>query len=1092
MPEIIAPLKPEYGLQIPDNPVTLIGWVIWLMILIVLVMQVRPRKPVVDRHALFWLALVSVLVLILTPFFGIHVDLGYQVGFKADPINHMMFFVAVPWLVAGGILGVLPAALIAGLSGLWLAYLDKLTIYTPLIFMTIAIIFSWGVRQRYRRMSFRLLRFPLFTGLFSLLSVLPLVFLAMVLSTPGEMAERLADAMIRFPRVVLSLGGMIVIGGLVCVLIKAFTPKKWGDQAPLIPAPGENSMKYRWVTVVLPIMLVLWVALVAISYSIAENAARRRQVNSMIQTSGIVVEGLHLFLNTGQALIQDLAGDARYISGSPELVEAGLAQSGQRFSFFERIVVLELSGEWIASYPSGSPNDLTLLPNEQVAIEQARVQDADWVVPVASSPGGLMAQFGFIASLEDESGQPIRIVWGRADIETNPYAQTFLRVLEDIEYRGGISQIVGDDGIILYHTNPERVLQPYPGMLYSTPAFFEGTTDDGSSFMYYYQPISEIDWAVIVSLPEHFFRVLAWEQTLPILLISFLGISVVMIVSWGLLFPILENIDWMQNTVDKLAEGDFRIERPNRRAGRDLGQLSDAFKNMVVQLHAQWRKQNELLSVSERLSAGLRLDDSLDVIMSAALNRGVSSVRIIMLDRQEKTVDKRLGSGKHARMFEPLDDAIVAQTRSQGALILPDFTMGKLLPMQKGIPIPASMIAVPLKWKDVLLGVVWVTYQEDRSPNAETVHFIKDLSRKTSLAIVNTRALEDSIVVQQQLASALDVLKEGVLISDKDGAIVYHNKAVETLFTGWDEPIIGKQIFPLFETQFGVKFPEFTQQTEQAKHACDVHISDGKVLEVRVCPVQINNEKQVQVMVFKDITNQKEKEAQKSEFVTTVSHELLSPLTLVHGYAKILQLTGNLNEQQNDYITNIINSVEEMRNLAQNLLDMRRLELDGSLEISRFSAGDIAKKVFDSMNPHAKQKNIHLALSLPEALLLVEADRTFITQALKNLVENAIKFTKMGGEVKLSISQKEDCVVFAVQDNGIGIAPLDQQRLFERFRRFSPGIEVRQNGSGLGLAIVKSIAQRHGGKVWLESKLGKGSTFFLKIPQKVQNSKKVG
>jgi signal transduction histidine kinase len=114
---------------------------------------------------------------------------------------------------------------------------------------------------------------------------------------------------------------------------------------------------------------------------------------------------------------------------------------------------------------------------------------------------------------------------------------------------------------------------------------------------------------------------------------------------------------------------------------------------------------------------------------------------------------------------------------------------------------------------------------------------------------------------------------------------------------------------------------------------------------------------------------------------------------------------------------------------------------------------------------------------------MIEGDSTFLTQALRNLVENAIKFTNLGGEVSVSVRQKDNQVVFAIKDNGIGIAPLDQRYLFEKFHRMSSYGGADQSGSGLGLAIVKSIAERHGGQVWFESQLGKGSTFFLQIPQ---------
>jgi len=131
----------------------------------------------------------------------------------------------------------------------------------------------------------------------------------------------------------------------------------------------------------------------------------------------------------------------------------------------------------------------------------------------------------------------------------------------------------------------------------------------------------------------------------------------------------------------------------------------------------------------------------------------------------------------------------------------------------------------------------------------------------------------------------------------------------------------------------------------------------------------------------------------------------------------------------------------------------------------------------------AGQKNIELTVSTPKNTMpLIQADQALFQQAMYNLIENAIKYTPKGGRVDVRMKIDGDGLLFEVQDSGIGIAPIDQPRLFEKFYRGGQREAREQKGSGLGLAIVKSIAERHGGKVWLESQLGKGSTFFLQAP----------
>ena len=131
----------------------------------------------------------------------------------------------------------------------------------------------------------------------------------------------------------------------------------------------------------------------------------------------------------------------------------------------------------------------------------------------------------------------------------------------------------------------------------------------------------------------------------------------------------------------------------------------------------------------------------------------------------------------------------------------------------------------------------------------------------------------------------------------------------------------------------------------------------------------------------------------------------------------------------------------------------------------------------------ARSKEIELSVELPRDMPhAVEADQALLHQAVYNLVENAIKYTPKGGQVTLNLLSTAETLTFAIKDSGIGIQPEDKKRLFEKFYRGTHREALAQRGTGLGLAIVKSIAERHRGKVWVESELGKGSTFFLQIP----------
>jgi signal transduction histidine kinase len=172
-----------------------------------------------------------------------------------------------------------------------------------------------------------------------------------------------------------------------------------------------------------------------------------------------------------------------------------------------------------------------------------------------------------------------------------------------------------------------------------------------------------------------------------------------------------------------------------------------------------------------------------------------------------------------------------------------------------------------------------------------------------------------------------------------------------------------------------------------------------------------------------------------------------------------------------------------MSRLVTNLLDLGRIEAGIDLQLELVPVRDVIERVIGALQLQANQKRIQVGLQLQDQTIpLLEADQALLQQALHNLVENAIKYTESGGKVLVQVDARQDRMLFVVSDTGIGIAPVDQPHLFERFYRGAQQGNRQQRGTGLGLAIVKSISERHGGQVWVESQLGKGSAFYMAIP----------
>jgi signal transduction histidine kinase len=267
------------------------------------------------------------------------------------------------------------------------------------------------------------------------------------------------------------------------------------------------------------------------------------------------------------------------------------------------------------------------------------------------------------------------------------------------------------------------------------------------------------------------------------------------------------------------------------------------------------------------------------------------------------------------------------------------------------------------------------------------------------------------------------------------------------------------------------------------RRSAEVRMPDGKTYLAMASPMTADGRTVGRVCILRDVTQLKEIDTLKSDFVSTVSHDLRSPLTLMRGYASMLELAGELNEQQKSYIKMIVQGVDNMAKLVNNLLDLGRIDFGVGLQVENIPVLDIIERVTGSLQLQATQKNISMGVEIPKDLPhAIEADQALLHQALYNLVENALKYTPDSGTVTIGLQCTADTLTFAIQDTGIGIPKSDLPRLFEKFYRGTNREALAKRGTGLGLAIVKSIAERHGGKVWVDSELGEGSIFYLLVP----------
>ncbi|HEX7021348.1 MAG TPA: HAMP domain-containing sensor histidine kinase [Trueperaceae bacterium] len=230
----------------------------------------------------------------------------------------------------------------------------------------------------------------------------------------------------------------------------------------------------------------------------------------------------------------------------------------------------------------------------------------------------------------------------------------------------------------------------------------------------------------------------------------------------------------------------------------------------------------------------------------------------------------------------------------------------------------------------------------------------------------------------------------------------------------------------------------------------------------------------------------------KSEFLANMSHELRTPLTAIIGFAELLkeELFGHLNERQMQYAIDIFESGNHLLSLINDILDLSKIEA-GHMELypEELDVCELVRGALGIVSERAHKAELRLHSRVPHGIAPLTADPRKLKQILYNLLTNAVKFSLPGGSVEVRVEDAPDEVIFHVQDTGVGIAAEDQDKLFKEFFQLDSSPTRRHEGTGLGLALSRRLVLLHGGRIWLHSRPGQGSTFSISIPRTLPRTK---
>jgi signal transduction histidine kinase len=390
------------------------------------------------------------------------------------------------------------------------------------------------------------------------------------------------------------------------------------------------------------------------------------------------------------------------------------------------------------------------------------------------------------------------------------------------------------------------------------------------------------------------------------------------------------------------------------------------------------------------------------------------------------------------------------------------------------------------------LGLLCIQSCDHRDFLPEDEELLTAIGNQIGIAIANARLIEDAEQRRATLDSVMNSLVDGLILMDKRGRITFLNPRATDILGLPAHSVLGRT-FEAMEDRIadhlgtpGRILPQLKAAVAEPQSTPSVEFSltapAARTVQARFFSIEGNNGSLG--ILLRDITREKELDAMKSQLLSTVSHELRTPLASIKGFATTL-LRDDVDwddQSRREFLSIIDEESDRLTELISNLLDMSRVEA-GALRVE-VEPTDLRPLIEETANEFQMMThNYQFVVKLSSPLPVVMADPRRARQVLRNLVENAVKYTPAGGPIVISAQAIPDFVRMSVADQGIGIEAQLLENIFDRFYQVDSASTRKVGGSGLGLSISKAIVEAHGGRIWAESQPGVGSTFHFTLPQ---------
>jgi PAS domain S-box-containing protein len=1005
---------------------------------------------------------------------------------------YLTLLVGLPLLLAALLLDTAVAMLVGFAAGLSFAIYGGHELFAPYHFAFVTGLASWLFHQPYKGRLFAWLRHPVLVGVLMMFGLLPLVWLAVFLSTGNGWLTALDWALLVTHSRVLSYLLAGLLAGVMALVVERNIPQARPRQAN-VPNPAEKSLLVNLTAHFVVYSVGLTVVVLTAVYVLLATLSTQLTVTQMATDADAVLAQIPEFQDRLQTLVIRNQAVTPLAAADRDVSASKLGDIYRLAPEYAQLLLVDDALSVVVAEPA--QNALALTPEEETAVAEALSRNVStFAIPQTPNNAYVVS---LITPLATNNNDPKTALIGRIPPETMQSLVTSMQKTVG----EGTGFVVSEQGVILAHPDQAQMTQVWPPFSQLTQmhalsvaeaapgtAYLLRSRDNKGRELAYVARQSGDSWQAVITVPYTTVlkNVLKIGGPLALILLVITAVSAISLRS--LSRNITEPMNQLINAAKTVASGgewESTEQLPLNRED-EIGQLGRAFDRMQRSMKQRLNELSLLLGVSHDVATSLDLNEGVPALLRGALRgTGAAGARAVVANPSGGR-PLTYGVGPASEKMAWLDRYIASKIREVSELMLstPAQIQATLnLPPEREVPIPA-LLAVPLFSQDRFQGVMWLGYRQTHSITLTERNLLRTLAGQATILVENARLFASAEGGRRRLMAVLSSTSDAVIVTDQTERVLLVNPAFEKLFGIDSEKVTGLPLADVIDEQalldllraknLTVANPEIEMgDRTYYGNASKIVANDGQILG--------------RVAVLHDITRYKEIDEMKSNFVADVSHDLRSPLTFMRGYATMMPMVGELNEQQHDYLDRILGGIEQMSNLVEDLLDLARIEAAVDLDKAPIDPKILLDDIAQEYWQHAHLSGNELEVRVAEGIPAVEGDLPLIRRAVTNLLSNAFKYAPNSGKVGLYAWASNGHVIIKVQDNGPGIPDDLQPRLFEKFYRAKQRGTEKIKGTGLGLAIVKSIAERHGGWVKVDSKVGEGTSFYIALPIAPQN-----